>query len=252
MRHRMAMTKNMRRFLGAVDDLLHRPQGTEGMGLLWGKPGEGKTTSIGYVVNALNGVYIRALSSWTVTSLLGKLCEELGGKRMLRRADMVEFIAEQLRDKPRPIFVDEADHLFDKPKKFEMPEALRDIYDITGCPVILVGMEDIARTVQAHGRFARRITQWVEFTGIDLDDSRIVARELCEVELADDLLAYLNDEAKGNIGRMIVGLTRIERMAKASDLAVVTLDQWGKRPLFYDQPVFANRVNGRNGNTGGI
>lgn len=250
MKHKMAMTKNMRRFLGAVDDLLKRPQGTEGMGLLWGQPGEGKTTSIGYVVNAMNGVYVRALNSWTVTGMLGKICEELGGKRMLRRSDMIEFVAEQLRDKPRPIFIDESDHLFDKPKKFEMPEALRDIYDLTGCPVILCGMEDIARTVQAHGRFARRITQWIEFTGIDIADARTVANETCEVDIADCLLTYLHTEARGNIGRIIVGLTKIERMAKASQLTKVTHDQWGNRPLFYDQPVFSTRSGA--GRAGGV
>jgi DNA transposition AAA+ family ATPase len=242
----MAMTKNMRRFLAAVDELMDRPMGTEGMGLLWGEPGEGKSTSIAYVVNAMDGIYARAMSSWTVTSMLGYLCKELGGQRMLRRADMVDFIVEQLAENKRPIFIDEADHLFDKPKKFEMAEALRDIYDISGCPIILCGMEDIARTVQAHGRFARRITQWVEFTGIDLDDARAVADELCEVGVADCLLAHLHSSARGNIGRMVIGLSKIERMGKASGIGRVTHEQWGDRELFYDQPIFTTRPT-RNG-----
>lgn len=243
MRHKMAMTKNMRRFLGAVDELVNRPMGTEGMGLLWGRPGEGKSTSLAYVVNVMDGVYVRAMSSWTVTGMLGKVCEELGGKRMLRRSDMVDFIVEQLGLKPRPIFVDEADHLFDKPKKFEMAEALRDIYDISGCPVVLCGMEDIARTVQAHGRFARRITQWIEFRGVDLADARTIANELCEVGVADCLLRHLHEEARGNIGRMVIGLAKIERMGKASGLAEISRDAWGDgRELFYDQPVFSGRV----------
>lgn len=242
MRHKMAITKNMRRFLAAVDDLMNRTAGTEGMGLLWGPPGEGKSTAIAYVVNMMDGIYARAMSSWTVTSMLGYLCKELGGQRQLRRADMVEFIAEQVSLKPRPIFIDEADHLFDKPKKFEMAESLRDIYDVSRCPVILCGMEDIARTVQAHGRFARRITQWIEFEGTDLADARIVADELCEVRVADCLLGHLHQASRGNIGRMVIGLTKIERMAKASGLEIVTVKQWGDRELFYDQPVFSSRT----------
>jgi DNA transposition AAA+ family ATPase len=241
MKEKMAMTSNMRRFLTAVDDLLNRPRGTEGMGLLWGLPGEGKTTAIAHFVNATGGVYARAMSSWTVTSMLGYLCKELGGQRLLRRADMVDYIVEQLAQpgKLRPIFIDEADHLFDKPKKFEMAESLRDIYDISGCPIILCGMENIARTVQAHGRFARRITQWIEFTGIDQADARTVADELCEVRIADCLLRHLHQEARGNIGRMVIGLTKIERLAKASALTTVTREHWGDRELFYDQPVFS-------------
>ena len=247
MRHVMAMTKNMRRFLGAVDELVNRPMGTEGMGLLWGKPGEGKSTSIAYVVNAMDGVYARAMSSWTVTSMLGYLCKELGGHRMLRRADMVDFIVEQLAGKPRPIFIDEADHLFDKPKKFEMAESLRDIYDMSGCPVILCGMEDIARTIQSHGRFARRITQWIEFRGIDLTDARTVAGEVCETGVEDCLLQHLHSEANGNIGRMIIGLSKIERMARASNIEAVGLDQWGDRELFWDQPIFSTHSKGNGG-----
>lgn len=248
MRHKMAMTKNMRRFMAAVDDLMNRPNGAEGMGLLWGLPGEGKTTALAYLVNTFDAIYVRTLSSWTVTSMLGKICEELGGQRRLRRADMIEFITAQLADKPRPLFVDEADHLFDKPKKFEMAESLRDIYDVSGCPVILCGMEDIARTVQAHGRFARRITQWIEFRGVDLADARTIADQLCEVAVSDCLLSHLHESSRGNIGRMVIALAKIESMGRSSGLNVVSREDWGEsRELFYDQPVFSGRMtqNGR-------
>ena len=244
MKHEMAMTKNMRRFMGAVDELMNRPQGTEGMGLLWGEPGEGKSTALAYVVNAMDGVFVRAVGCWTVTYALGEICRELGGQRMLRRADMISYIVEQLAKQPRPIFVDEADYLF---RQFEMVDALRDIYDMSGCPVILCGMEDIARRIQAHGRFARRITQWIEFQGIDLLDARTVADSLCEVGVHDDLLRHLHEQARGNIGRMVVGLTKIERLARATGLEVVTREQWGDREMFYDQPVFSARGS-KNGN----
>lgn len=243
MRHTMAMTKNMRRFMTSVEELMHRPQGTEGMGLLWGEPGEGKSTALAYVVNAMSGVFVRAVSSWTVTTMLGKIAEELGGHRMLRRADMIDFIVQKLAENPRPIFVDEADYLF---KQLEMIDSLRDIYDLSGCPVIMCGMEEIGRRIQAHARFARRVTQWIEFEGIDKDDARVLADTVCEVSLADDLLTHLHKEARGNIGRMVIGLTKIERMARASGLDEVNFAQWDERPLFYDQPVFSAR-NNKNG-----
>jgi hypothetical protein len=246
MKHVMAITKNLRQFLGAVDDLISRPMGTEGMGLLWGEPGEGKSTAIAYVVGQTDGVYVRAVGCWTVTSMLGEICRELGGARMLRRADMIDFIVERLRlaEKTRPLFVDEADYLF---RQQEMVDALRDIYDLSGSPVILVGMEDIARRIQAHGRFARRITQWVEFTGIDLSDARIVADTLCEITVEDCLLNHLHTTARGNVGRMVVGISKIERMAKASGLSAVTHKQWGDRELFYDQPTFSGGKRKSNG-----
>jgi len=245
MKHKMAMTKNMRRFLQAIDDLLNRPQGTEGMGLLWGPPGEGKTTSVAYVANVYDGIFVRAVGCWTVTSMLGDLCRELGGKRMLRRSDMVEYIVHELtRDgrAPRPIFIDEADYCF---RQFEMVDSLRDIYDLSGCPVILIGMEDIARRIRTNERIARRITQWIEFKGLDLEDTSMVASDCCEVALQTDLVRHLHRETGANIGRIIIGLSKIEQFAKTNGFSTVSLAQWGDRPLYFDQPSFGRKT--RNG-----
>lgn len=242
MKHELAMTKNLLRFRQAVDDLMTRPVGVEGMGLLWGEPGEGKSTAISYVADQLDAEFVRAMGCWTVTSMLGELCLALGGRRMLRRADMIDWIIERLANKPRPIFVDEADYLF---RQFEMMDALRDIYDKSGCPVVLIGMEDLARKLQNHGRFGRRITQWVEFKGVDIDDARTLAETVCDVEIEKDLLNYIHKEARANVGRMVVALTRIEKMANSGGLPKVTLDDWGNRPLFYDQPAFSKRSNSK-------
>jgi len=216
MKHTMAMTKNMRKFHQAVDDLLNRPMGTE-------------------------GIYVRAIGCWTVTSMLGDICRELGGERKLRRHDMVEYICSELtkEEKPlRPIFIDEADYCF---RQFEMVDSLRDIYDLSGCPVIMIGMEDIARKIKTNARIARRITQWVEFKGLDLGDVRTVADDCCDVTIADDLCRHLHKECSANIGRIIIGLTKIEKFARSNGLSQVTCSAWGDRPLYYDQPSFSRR-----------
>ncbi len=151
---------------------------------------------------------------------------------------MIDDISQRLMNQERVIFIDEADYLF---RQTEMLDTLRDIYDLTGAAVVLIGMERIARTIQDRGRFARRITQWVEFKGVVLDDARTLADTVCEVKLADDLLEHLHREAKANVGRMVVGLSRIEQMAKTSELETVTLDDWADRPLYFDQPKFRKR-----------
>lgn len=236
MKHEMARTKNVTRFLGAVQALRDRPLGVEGMGLLYGRPGEGKSTVVAYAVNTSDGVFLRANACWTVSSMLGALVRELGLAPQNRRADMVEAAAERLSATPRPIFVDEADYLL---RQTEMIDSLRDLYDLTGCPVVLIGMEDIARKIASNGRFARRITQWVEFAGVDREDARTLASTVCEVEVADDLVEHLHSEAKANVGLMVVGLSRIETLGKTSRLPVVDRKTWGKRELFYGQPTFS-------------
>lgn len=231
----LASTKNVRRFQAAIRELRERPLGVEGMGLLWGRPGEGKTSIIAHSANQTDGIYLRANAGWTVTSMLQTLVHELGGTPASRRSPMMNYCFEKLRGGSRPIFVDEADYLF---RQTEMLDALRDVYDETGSPVILIGMEHIARTIQNNDRLARRITAWIEFKGIDIEDARTVTDTICEVRLEDDLLEYLHQEAGANIGRMVVGLSRIERFGKASGLASVSRTAWNDRELFYDQPHF--------------
>ena len=246
MKHVTVKTKDVRRFDHAINELLNRSKGVEGQGVAWGPPGVGKTTALTLLANDYDAVYIRALGCSTVTSILGDLCRYLGGERKCRLSDMVDFIVTKLtrgvagepKPQPRPIIVDEADYCI---KQFDIMDSLRDIYDISGCPVILVGMEDIARRLQENGRFARRLTQWVEFRGLDIDDTTLVAEACCEVTLAPDLIEYVHAQSCGNIGRIKVGMDKIEKVANANGKTVMTLDDWGERPLYFDQPIFGKR-----------
>ncbi len=244
MRHKMAMTKNVKRFLAAVRDLQNRSLGTEGMGLLWGLPGEGKSTTIAYAVNMLDGVFMRANTCWSVTSMLSDIMTELGLSPMYRKSPMIKAIVEKLMLRPRPVFIDESDYLF---RQAEMVDVLRDIYDLTGSPVILIGMEEMARKIQTRGKFARRITQWIEFAGIDAADARTLADTVCEVNISDGLLEFVRSEANANIGRMTTAMSKIESFGRTNQLISVTRSDWGDRTLFYDQPNFKGRLRNRNG-----
>jgi len=235
----MAMTKNVRRFLGAVRELSQRGPGLEGMGLLGGEPGEGKTTTLAYVSNLVNGVYVRANACWTVTAMLAEISHELGLPRQRLKHPMINAIIGAMLIEPRPIFVDEADYLL---RSTDMLDTLRDIYDmVPGACVILVGMEELAAKVRANGRFARRITQWVEFSGLDVTDAVTLAATVCEAQVGRDLVEHLHRETRGNVGRMVVGLSRIESLGKANGLEVVDLAAWGDRELFYDQSLRTKR-----------
>lgn len=244
MKYELAKTKNVRKFLAVLSELRNRPMGVEGMGILWGAPGEGKTTILAYATNQFNGIFIRARRSWTMTSLLESIVTEMGGTVNGRRSKMEDWIEKKLMEsaEERIILVDEADYLFGRSMASnDMLDVLRDIYDQTGTPVILAGMENIARRIQEEGRFARRITSWVEFKGIDLDDARIVADTLCDVTVADDLLAHLHKECKASIGNIVPGLSKIESFGKTNGRDTVNLADWGDRPLYFAQPRFKRR-----------
>lgn len=243
MRPEIATTKILTLALQAVDDVINRPHGVEGMVTIVGKPGAGKTTAVGRIADMYDGIYVRAISCWTKTTMLGAICQELGapteGKgRLHRRVDMMSFIQRQLQTSPhRPLIIDEADYLADQ---MEMLDTVRDIYDLLGNPIVLVGMETFTAKVQhqSAGRFARRITQWVEFKAVDFQDTRTIAETCCEVAVADDLLRHLQSAADGNVGRIVTGLSKIEASAKRAGRTSVSLEEWGDKPLFYDYATY--------------
>lgn len=144
---------------------------------------------------------------------------------------MVASIVEELTITPRPVFVDEADYLLRD--RGVMLDVLRDIYDLAKIPVILIGMESFAHDLQrfGQGRFRRRISQWVEFKGLDEADSATLIRTLCEVEVSDDLCAFVHQDRQANVGQMVIAISRIEAFAKQNGLGRITKEDWGRKSL---------------------
>lgn len=232
MRNNLAITKSVAALQVAYEELAGRSAGIPGMALVHGYTGAGKTTAITWLVNRTEGVYVRAMRTWTPNTMLRKIMAELQAAGMGRNADMVDHIVTALQESNRPLFVDEADYLL---KDGDMIETLRDIHDLSGVPVVMVGMEGIERRLNARPQLARRISHWVEFLRSDLADARDIARATCEVQVDDELLHRLHQEAGGSVGLMVVGLARIEQLAKANGWTSVDAEQWGARKLFIGQ-----------------
>lgn len=229
MRSNLAITKSVASLSGAYEALQGRDAGVPGMALVHGYSGAGKTTAITWLCNRTKGVYVRALRMWTPNSMLAKVMGELKSARLNSNAAMVEFIASKLMEQDRPLFVDEADYLL---SDGAMIETLRDIHDISGAPVVLVGMKGIELKFKSRPQLERRISHWVEFLPSDLEDARTLADTVCEVKLDDELLERLYNETSGSVGLMVVGMSRIEALAKANGWKAVGSNQWGDRKLF--------------------
>lgn len=230
MRHKLGITKSVAALHLAYEALASRDYGLPGMALVHGYTGAGKTTAVTALVNKTHGVYVRAMRTWTPATMLTRIMAELGAAPMGRNAAMVEHIIGELGSQGRPLFVDEADYLVNNS---DMIETLRDIHDLSTQPVVLVGMEGIERRLKLRKQLARRISHWVEFLPSDLADARVVTDAVCEVAVGDDLLERLHREAGGSVGLIVVGLARIEQLARANGLASVGLDEWGDRALFF-------------------
>lgn len=229
MRSKMAVTKSVAALQVAYEQLEGRGHGIPGMGLVHGYTGAGKTTAVTWLVNRTHGVYVRALRTWTPNTMLSKILGELQTQPRGRNAEMVDQITTALLETQRPLFVDEADYLL---KDADMIDTLRDVHDVAGVPVVMVGMEGIEKRLRARPQLAGRISHWVEFLRSDIEDARAVTDMVCEVSVDDDLLEQLHTQAGGSVRNIVVGLARIEQFARANGLASIGADQWGGRKLF--------------------
>ncbi len=228
MRNSIAHVKNIQMLATAADALSTRAPGTPGIGLIWGPSGYGKTIATAWLANQQNAGYVRAWPTWTPTSMLGAIMEDLGLKPLATTAHMIRSIVLALSTESRPLFIDEADYLADKPI---LLETLRSLHDVSSAPLILIGMRDFQRRVMHRDQLAGRISQWVEFQPADLADARILTDEVCEVKVADDLIERLHKASGGSMRAMVVGLSRIEQFARKKGLSKVAASEWAERPF---------------------
>jgi hypothetical protein len=226
----VAPVKNVISTQNAFDSLYNRSYGVPGIGLIHGPTGYGKTTSVAYLFNQVNGVLVRARANDTSSSLLGRIVSELGAHPMQRNAKMVDYIIEQMSMHERPLFIDEADYLMGDIK---LLESIRDLYDATEVPVVLIGMDQIAKRISSRKQFFNRISEWVEFRPADLDDVMVMADCMLEngIQVEAELLEKLRQSASGEMRRITIGLSQIEKLARANELDVVTLEHWGDQPF---------------------
>jgi hypothetical protein len=234
----MAVTKNVVQLRAAYDALAQRDHGVEGMGLVFGLTGAGKSTSIAWLRDKCDGVYVRAVRAWTLHTMLGAIIAELGATPAGSRgsAKLVYQIVELLAKNGKPLFVDELDYLMGNRYELAMLESLRDIYDLSKSPVVLIGMKGVEKRIVNHQQIARRITQPVEFLPADAEDARTLTDTVCEVEVKDDLLADLHRAAEGNVGLMVNGLSKFEALSKANGWRSIDRERWGNRPFFLSGP----------------
>jgi len=229
MHFKLVQTKNVQRLHMALEKLNGRQKAIPGLGLLSGPTGAGKTTALVGAVVAFDAVFVRANAATNFTGLLDALCFELSIDSHLRNAAKVDAITRGLRAKPRPLFIDEADYIV---RDYRMLEVLRDIHDGTGVPVMLIGMEGIESKIGRIPQVARRIAQHIVFKPCDLADAALIAKELCEVEVAPDLIKKMHLHTNGSIGHIVIALAHFESLAKDNRVKSIDADMWGDKPMF--------------------
>lgn len=236
MKHKTVEVKNVLRTQEMFENLQSRSMITPGIGLIHGPSGFGKTTTVTYMFNELavaghQPLYVRCYASDTVSSFLARIMHEMGANPIFPLRKMVDYIVKAMNEQGLALFVDEADHIIGQAKTME---TIRDLYDTTEQPVVLIGMEEIARRISHRKQLFNRISEWVEFKAADIEDVHLFARELMDERLtvAEDLLDNIRAKSAGEVRRILIALEKIERAMLASEEHFVDLAGWGDRPLF--------------------
>jgi DNA transposition AAA+ family ATPase len=234
-KNELARVKNLLQLYQAYESLAEITKldlGIPSMGLVSGSTGCGKTRSITWLVQQshINGILLRANATWTLNAMLAGIASSLGISPQWRNAKTLTSVVEWFQTTRRPLFIDECDYLL---RDLRMIETLRDIHDMAGIPVILIGMSGIEKKLAHRQQLSRRISQFVEFQPLDMQDARILADTVCDVGVSDDLLAKIHKESQGGMGLMIVGLSRVEAFAKTQQWESVNASQWGQSKKFF-------------------
>lgn len=230
MRTKIVPISNVARLSEAGDALLRRSPGMPGMGLCFGDSGLGKTTAVAWLATRQHGVYVRARASSTPNSLLDLITRELNIASRARVSQTVDAVVDKLAETGRPLFVDEADYVVGQAR---LIDTLRDLHDLSSVPVILIGMAGIDRRISLSPQLSGRMAQWVKFEPSTIDDGKLLAKELCEVTVADDLVAQLHSKANGSVRNFVVGLGRIEQVARARGASTLAAGDWPRNSDFF-------------------
>jgi DNA transposition AAA+ family ATPase len=225
----VAPLRNVSALVALIDRVESRSIGLPGLATFYGPSGYGKTTAAVYAANRFGAYQVQVKSCWRQKKLCQALLQEMGIKPDKTIADMVDQIAQELAITGRVLIIDEADFLVGG----KMIEIVRDIYESSGSPVILIGEEMLPQKLQKWERLHGRMLDWVAAMPACLEDIDHLAEIYCAgLSLEADFKTHLLKASQHSIRRVCVNLERVKELASRKGLDRIDMDVWGKREFF--------------------
>ena len=214
-------TRNVKNFIGLMNNLIDKSNEVPKMGLIYGDPGLGKTQTAVWWATNNDAVYVRAQNKMTCRWLLEKIVYELGESPSRKMADLIEQCITHLRLKPQIIIIDEVDYLI---SRHRIVGTLRDLHDLTGVPIVLIGMQE-AKTKQGKYRHLYdRISEIIEFKPFSKDDLDVIVEELSEIKITDEAKEIFFEKTN-RFRQVIKGISLLENLAKTNGLNKIDVKQ---------------------------
>lgn len=214
-------TRNVKNFIGLMNNLIDKSNEVPKMGLIYGDPGLGKTQTAVWWATNNDAVYVRAQNKMTCRWLLEKIVYELGESPSRKMADLIEQCITHLRLKPQIIIIDEVDYLINRNR---IVETLRDLHDLTGVPIVLIGMQEAKTKLGKYRHLYDRISEIIEFKPFSKDDLDVIVEELSEIKITDEAKEIFFEKTN-RFRQVIKGISLLENLAKTNGLHKIDVKQ---------------------------
>lgn len=215
-----------------IEKLKSRQDGLPGMGCLSGWSGFGKTSAALWATNTYECVNVQVQSTWSGKFLCEVILRELGERPKGTIAHLVSRITELLAVRDVPLLIDEADHLMNR----RTIEIVRDIYEGSQVPVILIGEEEMPTKLRAWDRIHNRMGGWAVAEPADIEDLyHLAAIYAPGIQIEPALAKLILTGSAYNLRRISTNLGDVRELALVSGSDAVNLRDWGDRQIFTGQ-----------------
>ncbi len=211
MKHVFLETQNVAAFRQALWLLEDTERGQPGIGVVWGQAGRGKTVCAREYAVRTGAVYLRVMENWSPRAMLAALCRELNGSDPFSTERCKKVACEELERQQKTVLVDEADRL-----PVGLVEHFRDIHDVAGVPIVLIGEEHLFPTLAARRRLWSRVTQTVEFKSIAIEDIVLFGMKAADLRINPDAAARISSRSSGDFRLVWTDVQALEQMARAA------------------------------------
>lgn len=220
-----AQTANVKAFMSAVARANKRGAPEAGITLVTSEPGFGKSRTVKWWGEKHGAIYLRAKASWTPHWFLADLCAELGIEARHRTEQLfAQAIGALMKRSETPLIVDEVEHCLRDTKVIEQ---VRDVTDLVECPVVFVGMESVPFKLNRLPQISSRIAATVTFGPATEACVRAVCDTVCEVKVADDLIAEIHRQSGGRMREIMNAIAAVEALGKRAGGGKVGLADMG-------------------------
>lgn len=181
-------TKNVKNFIGLIENLLAKPTNLPKMALIYGEPGLGKSQTALWLACQYDSVYIRCTNLMTGRWLLEELVKELDEIPRYLTSDHFNLCVKSLKASQKVVIIDEIDYLANDRKSIK---TLRDIHDKTNCPMIFVGMGLAHKKLERHRHLYDRFSEIVKFETFSVVDVKEIVEKLSEIKFSAEVIEHL-------------------------------------------------------------